>query len=357
MICFVILMVQRERLPASIWFALAMNVGANLSQTMRGEMPIVGAGLNFLFLWMCQLLVVCYLVRNDACRKRILVFLAVMILICTVFFGQATGAYGQRRLGLEKQAVGGTMANANDLAHTAAPLALAILFWSLRAARSARPWLWALGLAMLVVVVRTVSRGGIISTGCGLTVLAVTILLGRGARLGGILMVLFGALALSQLAFLVSDPWSLFEKRMGQKSERLAVYNRQTWEDLAETMVLGRGTQMSYVRAAGIHAHNTYINIHLTYGGITAIPYLVWVGYLGWRTARFLMRREAAPLTLRMELLCLFGMALAAQLLSNLGIVFLSSVYAVAVIEKYTRRLPRQAPDEVGAAPGLVYSY
>jgi len=62
-------------------------------------------------------------------------------------------------------------------------------------------------------------------------------------------------------------------------------------------------------------------------------------------------------LTLRMELLCLFGMALAAQLLSNLGIVFLSSVYAVAVIEKYTRRLPRQAPDEFGAAPTLGYSY
>ncbi len=334
--CFAIFLGQGERFPLSVWFAAAINIGATISQAAQGEMPIVGTGLTFLFLWACQLYVMCYLVRNGATQKRIMLFFSLLILVAAWQLGDLRRV-GATRLFLDRQRIGGGIANANDLAHTAGLFALAVLFWSLRATRAARPALWAIGLSLITVVLLTVSRGGIVSMVVGLTTLAPAILLGRGRRVGGIVMLVFGVMALSQLGYFVADAWSAFGMRMEQKSERAALYSWTTVEDLWRTKLLGAGTDRNFSKstAMGTHAHNTFVNVHLQFGGITAWPYLIWILLLCWRVFRFTFRRDI-PMDLRMECVGLLWMMLLAHLFSNFGFVFLSSMYGTAVIEKYT---------------------
>ena len=69
--------------------------------------------------------------------------------------------------------------------------------------------------------------------------------------------------------------------------------------------------------------------------------YLLWIGILGVRILRML-RAGDFPMDIRLFVLAVFGMSLAAQLLSNMGYMFLTSVYAAAVTEKYTQVYSRR---------------
>lgn len=342
-VCLTIMLAQRERIPLTVWCAVLINVFATLSQGIRGEIPIIGEGLNQLFLWACQSLVICYLVRNPGTQKRLLLFFAIVLVFCVYFSGELQGGSSGRRLRLERYGVGSSFGNANDLAYMVGTFAVAVLFWSLRSIRSVRPLLWALALVLLVITVRTVSRGAITAVCCGLAMLAVAIMLARGARIGGIVMVVFGIILLSQLSFLLADPMEFLKARMkgdGSSRVRLAVYNEATLEQLAETYLFGQGIAGTKSVVTGVTPHNTYLYTQFAYGGLAAVSYLAWMLAMAIRTTRVCFRSELR-MDLRLEVVALFGMTLMSHLLSNQGFVFLSSMYAVGLIEKYAVRLPR----------------
>lgn len=332
LICFVVLLGEAKRLPFSFWCALAMNIGATLSQARFGQLPLIGEGLNALFLWMCQLLMFCYLVRNDATQKRVLFFVSVIMVVIVYMSGTGGRAH---RLHLEEYSVGSSFGNANQLAYMCGLFSIALLFWSLRSAKMLRPVLWVLAAMLLFLVIRTVSRGGILTLGCGLAVLLTAIMLGRGVRLSGIILVLVALVALSQFAHLAADYLDMFEDRLGQSSVRTKVYDYQTLVDLWDTVIFGAGHRYAIVGSAGIQAHNSFIYTHRAFGGITAWPMVFWLVVLAIRLSRMLIGRELL-MDLRLQAVALFGMSLACLLLSNQGYMYTSTMLAMAIVEKYT---------------------
>ncbi len=72
----------------------------------------------------------------------------------------------------------------------------------------------------------------------------------------------------------------------------------------------------------------------MTFGGITAWPYLLWLLYLCIRILAMLRIRNIYINT-KILVIVMFGMALISQFFSNQGYYFLSTIYATAIIEKY----------------------
>ena len=126
----------------------------------------------------------------------------------------------------------------------------------------------------------------------------------------------------------------------------MRVYSVETLYDLWDSKVLGSGP-LTITRAAGITAHNSFIYTHMCFGGITAWPYLIWLLVLGIRILR-MMRFSDIPWDIKLLVVALFGMALGSQVLSNKAYLYYSTIYATAIVEKYTapfsgRRMRRSA--------------
>lgn len=324
-----IMLSQRERLPISIWFAWAMAIGANLSEFLRGQLPLVGHGVTGITHWLSQLLMICYLVRNEATQKRVILFVSCLFIVLMMWGGVMLGEGRLNLIG-----VGSGFRNPNRQAYIAGTFAIALLFWSLRSVKILRPILWGLAGVLVYYLVLTVSRGGIATFACGSAVLMAAILLGRGVRVGGIILVGVGLIAASQLAFLFADPISLLERRFQRQSIRTKVYSRATLYDLKQTVVFGKGAGYE-LREVGITAHNSFLHAHTCFGGITAWPFMLWLLVLAVRIARMLLATHFPP-HVKLEVVALSGMALACMLLSNMGYLIISTVYAAAVVEKYT---------------------
>jgi hypothetical protein len=92
----------------------------------------------------------------------------------------------------------------------------------------------------------------------------------------------------------------------------------------------------------GIAPHNTFLYVHLAYGGMCAYIYLAWLLLLSTRIFRMMLGHEL-PMDTKLLVVAMFGMGLGAQLLSNQGYVFLASMYGIAVVEKYTHPYRRSA--------------
>ena len=114
LLSFLILKAEGERLPASIWFAIIINIGVNISEvTVQGELPIIGRHTVGHFHWLSSLIMVCYLAKNSAAAKRILFFYG-MLVIVTVWLG-GTEYVRAGRLELKEVTFGGSFSNANQL--------------------------------------------------------------------------------------------------------------------------------------------------------------------------------------------------------------------------------------------------
>ena len=71
-----------ERLPTSIFFAIAINAAANFSQVVGGgETPLLGSGLPVLIHWGTYTLCVSYLIRNQLAEKRVLIFFGLVVVV------------------------------------------------------------------------------------------------------------------------------------------------------------------------------------------------------------------------------------------------------------------------------------
>ncbi|MEP0841579.1 MAG: hypothetical protein HRF43_02565, partial [Phycisphaerae bacterium] len=339
LIALLVNLAQREPLPISVWFAIVMNIGVNLTQAFGvGEMPVISEAVRPMLFWLFQVIMFCYLIRNSATEKRLMVFITIMLGIVVYLGGQITR---DDRLMLERFAAGSSFGNANQLSYMTGLFAIALLFWSLRAAVVLRPVLWLLAAAMAFLMLKTGSRGGAATFGCGLIMLVLTILMGRGVRISGTLMAAVIVIGVSQAWFLVADPLEVLSRRAGQHSIRSDVYRWELLDDLWNTKIFGVGPAWAYTSTANIQAHNSFIYAHQAYGGITAWPYLLWLLVLGTRITRFLLSRDF-PLDRRMMVATLFGMSLCAQILSNHGYMFFSSLFAIGVIEKYTAPYSRR---------------
>lgn len=338
-IAFTIMVSGREGIPISVWFAIMINVSANFSQVIgHQQLPIIGEGLIGFFQWLCQLIMVCYLLQNDAAGKRVfLVFVGIFII--SIFLGAEglleTSAVGAERLSLKETGHGAAFANSNAIAYMSGIFSITCLFWSLRCKKLFRPILWLLVAIMTLILLKTASRGGLLVFICGLALLMFAVLSGRDIRLGGIVQIVVAVIVVLNLGYMVAPSLDLLRERMDRGSPaRTGVYQAETIGQLCETLIIGGGSR-TLVKQTGVIAHNSYINTHLSFGGITALLYLTWLFVLGIRVLR-MFRHHDIPFDIKMKVMALYGMSLGFQFFSNQGFMAYMVIYATAVIERYT---------------------
>lgn len=325
---FVIMYMQKERLAPSVWFVLTIVIAANISQVFgNGETPILGRGLPDLLHWLILLSITCHLVKNKETAERILIFFSIVIIIA-VLFG---GIYIEQRLDVGEE-IGGALQNANRLAYISGLFAIACLFWSLGQKRTIRFLFLLLSLFLFLIVLKTVSRGGILAVLFGLALLVLSILLDSNVRLKGILFLMSLFIIFSIFIYYNFDLLEFYLRRFQEDSSRQSVYNKWTLLDLKETIIFGKGKL--YISRSGIQAHNSFLYTHMTFGGITAWPYLLWLLYLCKRIFAML-HTQIISINTKIVVIVMFGMALISQFFSNQGYYFLSTIYATAIIEKY----------------------
>lgn len=365
MVALIAVLAQRDPIPLNVWGALAMLVGANVSRSLgNGVTPLFGSGLPAFLHFVSNALMISFIVQNEAARKRLLLFCGVVVTASVAVGGVSVGRIKKGRLELED--VAGMFSNANDLAYVAGLFAVALLFWSLRSSKLMWLVLWPLAAALSAAVLSTVSRGGVLALGAGLAMLVLTIVTGKGVRASGfILLFVIGVGGLvaagSQLASSLSDPVEQLGRRLGEESSRTAVYSLGTLRDLWHTKFFGVGHEHAIVSEAGIEAHNSFIYTHMAYGGVTAWPYAVWWLIVVTRVWRATFS-PGLPRYVKLEVICMLGMAFASQLMSNQAYAFYSSIYAMAMIDKYTmpfsrrRAAARREAQMATAWPAAVYA-
>lgn len=329
---FVIILAERRKIPTVVYCAIFMNLGANISQVIgQGELPLIGEYLPYFLHWLTFLTMVSYLVQNKAANYRILFFLAVLI-IATVWGGGVLSSGGDR-LDLSGIEAGAAFSNANQLAYVSGFFSVAILFWSLRASKLLRPFLWAMAVFLAFLLIRTISRGGMLVFACGIMVLLFLILMGRGVRLSGIVLIVVSLLVVLQLSYIVAGNFELLGERLGEESIRTKIYSMETLKQILGSLIFGGGYNTR--TSAGVSAHNAFINTYLCYGGITIWPYIILLWILGVRMLR-MFRADNLDSTIKFTVIALFGMSFGCLMFSNLGYMFWNSIYALAVVEKYT---------------------
>jgi hypothetical protein len=331
-----LLKAEGRRLPTSVWFAILINIMVNLSQVLHGVMPILGEGLRPYTHWFARLTLMCYLVQNHNAGKRVLVFLALVTVAVVVSSGGVGNIEQSERLHLKEMSenVNSAFANANALAYMTSITTVALLFWSLRSSKMIRPVLWGLSGFLVLILFMTVSRGGILVFACGMAVLMLTVMTSRGVRAGGMFMVIAGVLGVMYFGHYLITHMEMLTERLGEHSVRQDVYSLSTLKQMFGTLLIGQGVGTK-VQSAGVIAHNSFISMHLYFGGIAAWLYLIWLMTLGVRIIQ-LKRFGEIPKDYFFMLLALYGMSLGCQFFTNQGHMSYAVIYAVAMIERYT---------------------
>jgi hypothetical protein len=108
---------------------------------------------------------------------------------------------------------------------------------------------------------------------------------------------------------------------------------------MGDTPIFGKGSSKPFT-VQGMEPHNTFLYIHVAYGGICAWTYLTWIIFLGWKTGRILWGRWK-ELGNSIEILALLGMFLASQQVLPFAPDNYGNILALAVLEKnlWIRRL------------------
>jgi hypothetical protein len=325
-------LISERRLPFSLAIALFLNIPVNLTEHAQGNLSFVGSEAAGYLHWFFYLAMMLFLTRNEKTARRITLFFAAVIVLSVIIGGHALqNDFG--RLGLRRN-VGVGFQNSNDLAHMSAMFAVACMFWSLSSSKIMRPVYWICSAILVGVLLRTVSRGGLLGLTFGLAILLALILSGKSVRLSGFVLILAVVAALFLWQDFLQEKYELFSKRATLQTGREKVYNVYMLDQAKENLLLGSGGG-TIVRNARTTAHNTFLYHWICYGGIAAMIYLVWLFVLSRRVWLAFCYREIA-VDKRFMLVALWGMALVAQLVSNQAHLFYSSIFATALIEKYT---------------------
>jgi len=335
-ITFCAVLLSGQRPPLSVWFAIAIWIGANLSQSIgNGQTPITGQGLPMFLFHIGMLLGMWFVSLNRAAERRMIFFFVGLMLFLAYFGGQTMRSEGSVER-LELEGVGGLMANPNSIAYMVGIFGVTMMFRSLREPAVLKPILWILTLAMFVLLIRTVSRTGVALFAVGVMAFLVAALGGRGMRISGLIFLCIVVLFVSQFAYLIADQLLFFQKRARVDTEgRLGIFSITSLMDMMSTFIFGRGPDNAISSATGIAPHNTFLYMHLAYGGITAYPYLAWLTILGIRILRML-RASDFPLDIKAFVVAMYLMGVGGEATNNINFTLYSSVYAWAIIEKYT---------------------
>lgn len=343
--CISFIALSPEKFPLTFWIGCIIWVGANVSQVIgNGQLPFISNGPNLMLFFICQQMMAYFVCQNAAGRKRLLLFLAVLAIVLVGMGGEEVGAGKVKRLAVTE--TGGLLSNSNSTAYVCSFLAVALLFWSLRAAKFSRPLLWIMAAVLTLITIRTLSRTGILLLIVGMGMLLLAIASARGARIGGFVLLMAGGLVASQFAYTVADSFELIGQRFGGEHKntmsRLDLYDLRTIGDLVSSTPFGFGPDGAVMTSTGITAHNTFIYIHMAYGAITAWPLIIWQILLGVRVIR-LARIPEIPMDTRLMVVTFYGMIFAEYLTNNVAFLELSALYGTGVIEAYTAPYSRAA--------------
>ena len=346
-LALLLMLSDRQEFMISIRFVLVIVIGVNISQfIVSGVMPFIGTGSKNFSHWIANLITVCFLVQNTGARKRLLLFYATLVILVVFRGGAMAFAAGTEaiRLDLKEQAFATVFSNSNALSYISGMLAVSCLFWSLRAKKIIRPVLWLAAILLAVILFRAASRGGVIIFLFGIMMIGVVIMFNRGTRMGGIVMIILAFVLIAQFGYILASHFELIGERMGQRSSRADVYDIRTLGQMGETLLLGQGPGTK-IRHVGILSHNSFISMHLYYGGITAWVYLTWLIVLAIRIYR-MMRSKDYLFDTRMFVFTLFMMCIFTQILSNQGYMAFTVVYPIAIVEVYTSAYSRRKINE-----------
>lgn len=356
--CMALIAFSNNKFPLTFWAACIMWLGANLSQVLgNGDIPIIAQGVNLMLFFTCQQIMAYYLCQNSGSRKRLLLVMSIIVLALMGIAGEATGTGRVKRLsGTEGS---GFLANANGVAYVCSFLAVALVFWSQRAVKIGRPFLWVMAAALTIITIQTLSRTGMLLLLVGGAMLLLSILAARGTRIGGLVFLLIAVLGASQLAYMVADSFLLIQERFAGEysntASRLGLYDLRTLSDLISTTPFGRGSDDAIMTSTGITAHNTFVHIHMAFGAITAWPLLIWQAILAIRVFR-MARASDYPVDKRIMIVTFYGMILAEYLTNNMAFLEISALYGTAIVDFYTapysRRAIAERAEQTAAHPG-----
>lgn len=326
-ITFVIFIARQESLPVSVLFAVLISLIATVVDLYRVDL----LPRNMLF-WTSILLMMCYVVRDEAGHLRCTLFLAACVFLSVVIGGTFfAGMNGVQRLGLAPGKVASMFANPNDLAQIAMITAVALLFLSFRFNRWISVFCIMIALGLSSVVLLTLSRQGLILLTGSLCAYLTLALFTRGRKTEAIFLVLIaiGFVIVFRTEIMNIAEGYLF--RLGLESSRVE-YWRTAPHDLRETLMAGYGTQNAYT-LEGLQPHSAFLWLHLAYGGFCAMVYIAWIFWLASRTNSLAFSHKL-PGILRTEGLILFLIFFALQFTSVFAPYNYGCILAVATLEK-----------------------
>jgi len=343
--CFFVMFMTGERLTFTLWMCIAIFAGANMSQVFgQSETPIIGKGISQMTFLTGMQAIIYYVCLNKNASRRLLLAIGGVTLALVVTLGRAVGSGRNKRLQVED--VANFLANANTVAYIAGFCCVALLFWSLRSTKTLRPLLWAGAAAMAVITIQTLSRTGIIVMVFGLAMLVFAVLGARGARIGGLIVLVVVVVAGMQLTVMFADSFNLLGERFsGERKNtesRTNLYDLRTISDLISTIPFGRGPDNAQMTSTGIAAHNTFIHNWMAFGAVTGLPVIVWQLVVGLRVLRML-RSGDHPADIRIMIFTFYCMVLAEYLTNNFAFLEFSAMYATALVDKYTIPYSRAA--------------
>jgi len=344
-VCLLLMMSARERIPTGIWFLVAINASAALSNFIFHQVvPFFGGETAYraLFFPLLHLIMIYGVVQNKGAYRRFLVFLTILLMTGTFLGGVVTaGRVHKERLRLE--GFHGAITNPNDLAYTAAFLSVALLFWSLGSSRTLKPLIWLLTGATFIVLLRTLSRGALAAFTGSVFIFLICVAGGRGLRLKGVVVIGLVVLSVAMGGHMIAQQVTDVQARMQVHSVRVDNFIH-VWEDLPPTIISGYGPAINtcVVSATKVMPHNTFFWLHLGYGGPTAWIALVWLFVLLARARRMLFSEEV-PFNLRMELVAVWLVAFVNCMMSNNGFFSFGAILPLALADKYLTPFSKKA--------------
>jgi hypothetical protein len=329
-----------------LYFGLAINVWANITTVVGvGEPPLIGPSMPVLFQWLFLFTMMWYSVQSMSGIKHMVIFMTIMVIFSFAL------AHGQDQLIAENQlerldfkesidSYGALFANPNQLGYICVTLAIACLFLSMRASKMGRIVWYGFASALIMLQLSSGSRFAAIIAVIGLSFVALALILQKRGKLFSMTaLVLLAVCAAAIIGSEYARGYQLTAHRMTEEGgmtsgARVDVYSVRLFKEFEDTMLIGRGRR-ARLDYAGITPHNTFIYLHIAFGGPAAWLFLAWMIIMAKRVANFVTRSHF-PIEQRLLVVSMFILTLGWELTTNMGFVDVASVLSLATIEQFT---------------------
>jgi hypothetical protein len=333
-VCVITMIIRREIFPFSFWFILVISVLALCSELYAmGDNFIMNAGPKNNLYVMSWTLMACYIVRNNRAYLRFTIFLSLCVFVAVDLGSKASdvGAQtGYSRLTLAGVAT--MFQNANELAVVSCVTAIALLFYSLRSKKIISFICITIALVVIIIDLKTVSRQGLIILTFGVMLYSLAVIVYRKGKTGFVILIFISLLTVVKFSLETSTIMGAYEYRLNKPSGR-TYYFRTAMQDMGDTLILGKGS-VKAVTVERIQTHNTFLWIHLAYGGLCAWTYILWLLQISWKSIRLLCEQQSKKRN-GIEIITFLGMFLAPQLVAPFALDNFGVILALAILEKH----------------------